>query len=57
MFQVAGQWGDIKRKGVISTATSKKEATEAARVLRDPKSSKREKSLAGGDLSNARKKK
>jgi hypothetical protein len=38
-------------------ATSKKEASRAGKVLSNPKSTKLDKSLAGGDLSNARKKK
>ncbi|WP_277878168.1 hypothetical protein [Tolypothrix sp. FACHB-123] len=37
--------------------TSKKMASEASKILRDPKSTKAEKSVAASDLSQAKKKK
>lgn len=37
--------------------TSKKDATEASKILSDPKSTKAEKSVAASDLAQAKKKK
>jgi hypothetical protein len=37
-------------------ATSKKEASQASKILRDPKSTKAEKGVAASDLAQAKKK-
>lgn len=39
------------RKGVVRMATSKKAASTAGKILRDPKSTKAEKRVAASDLS------
>lgn len=47
----------MPRKPSERKVTSKKEATRASKVLRNPKSSKAARSLAGSDLAQARGKK